>query len=696
MKKTSSFEWNNQADEAFWDLKRMLSTAPILVVPANKEPQLLYITATSWTVTTVLVVERPEEGNIQSAQHPVYYLSEVLSASKKNYPHYQKMCYGVYLTAKKMKQYFQKHVITVALDDFLADWTNTQYLPPLPDSTHWRMRFDSSKMRSGLGAGIIHFASNNAAEYEALVHGLRLAKELDVRRILCYGDSDLVVQQPSGNFDDCEFRHVSCAENEAADTLDKIGSTRQAIPSGVSLEHLCKPSALMLATTSHTAEVSKLKRRLERADEELIRADKQLEDKQGDASEVESLKNAPAEAQKKAEEERAARQKHESTVEVVQQELKDAISKCESLECKVADRDSELAKALQSAQEARVEAKGALREIQERCVEQDKGIEILLNIHKGECGHHAASKSLVAKAFCNGFYWPTALKDAGRSSSSGLDMVGPFKTARGGMMHLLVAVDKFTKWIEARPIKQHDGPTTVRFVKDIMVRYGVSHSIITDNGTNFAKGALVQYCSVSGNRLDLASVAHPQSNAQVEQANGLILSGISWLDELLAVLWSLRTTPNRSTGFTPFFLIYGAESVIPTDIEFDSPRVTMYTEAQAKEAREDDISLLEEAHLLALSRSTIYQQSLRHHHNKKIKPLAFREGDLVLRLVQQQAGQHKLASPWEGPFIFSKAPCDRNAYYLIDARKPNKCKRDTASKETSWPWNAELLHPFYS
>src|SRR3954451_23396434 len=70
----------------------------------------------------------------------------------------------------------------------------------------------------------------------------------------------------------------------------------------------------------------------------------------------------------------------------------------------------------------------------------------------------------------------------------GLDMVGPFKTARGGMTHLLVAVDKFTKWIEARTVKTLDGPTAVRFIADIMVSYGVPHSIVTDNGTNFAKG----------------------------------------------------------------------------------------------------------------------------------------------------------------------------------------------------------------
>ena len=166
---------------------------------------------------------------------------------------------------------------------------------------------------------------------------------------------------------------------------------------------------------------------------------------------------------------------------------------------------------------------------------------------------------------------------------------------------------KFTKWVEVKPIKKLNGPTAVTFIADITTRYGIPHSIITDNGTNFAKGALARFCATQGIRLDLASVAHPQSNGQVERANGLILSGIKprlveplersagcWLDELPAVLWSLRTTPNKSTGFTPFFLVYGVEAVIPTDIEFDSPRVTMYTEEEAEEARQDGVDLLEE------------------------------------------------------------------------------------------------------
>ena len=100
--------------------------------------------------------------------------------------------------------------------------------------------------------------------------------------------------------------------------------------------------------------------------------------------------------------------------------------------------------------------------------------------------------------------------------SLGLDMVGPFKTARGGLTHLLVAVDKFTKWVEVKPIKKLNGLTAVTFVTDITTWYGIPHSIITDNGTNFAKGALARFCATQGIRLDLVYVAHPQSNGQVE------------------------------------------------------------------------------------------------------------------------------------------------------------------------------------
>ena len=95
-------------------------------------------------------------------------------------------------------------------------------------------------------------------------------------------------------------------------------------------------------------------------------------------------------------------------------------------------------------------------------------------------------------------------------------MVRPFKPARGNMAHILVMVDKFTKWVEVKPISNLDGETAVKFLKDIILRYGYPHSIITDNGMNFAEGAFPRFCALKRNRLDVVSVVHPQGNGQVE------------------------------------------------------------------------------------------------------------------------------------------------------------------------------------
>jgi hypothetical protein len=113
----------------------------------------------------------------------------------------------------------------------------------------------------------------------------------------------------------------------------------------------------------------------------------------------------------------------------------------------------------------------------------------------------------------------------------GLDLVGPLQKAPRGFSHLLVAIDKFLDFCE-------------------------DHHI----------------------RVDWAAVAHPMTNGQVERANGMILQGLKpkiyndlnkfgkrWMKVLPSVVWSLRKTPSRATGFSPFFLVYGAEAILPTD-----------------------------------------------------------------------------------------------------------------------------------
>ena len=131
------------------------------------------------------------------------------------------------------------------------------------------------------------------------------------------------------------------------------------------------------------------------------------------------------------------------------------------------------------------------------------------------------------------------------------------------------------------------------------------------------------FCQQEHIRLDLASVAHPQSNGQAERANQELLRGIKpqllvpleqspgcWEHELPSVLWSIRTYPNRSTGYTPFFLVYGAEAVLPSDMRHDSPHVMAYVEADNEKSRQESLHLLDGERDIASARSVIYQQDL--------------------------------------------------------------------------------------
>ena len=209
--------------------------------------------ATTQVVSAVLVVEREEEGHALKVQRPVYFISEVLFESRARYPQIQKLIYAALITKRKLRHYFTSHPVTVVssfplgevirnkdamgwiakwalelmdkgityaprtaiksqvLADFVAEWTEIQ-TPLTPEKQeYWTMYFDGSLMKARAGAGLVfvsplgvrmrymirlHFpASNNVAEYEALLNGLRIAIELGIRRLDIRGDSQLVVEQ---------------------------------------------------------------------------------------------------------------------------------------------------------------------------------------------------------------------------------------------------------------------------------------------------------------------------------------------------------------------------------------------------------------------------------------------------------------------------------------------------------------------
>src|SRR3954467_8319322 len=110
----------------------------------------------------------------------------------------------------------------------------------------------------------------------------------------------------------------------------------------------------------------------------------------------------------------------------------------------------------------------------------------------------------------------------------------------------------------------------------------------------------------------------------------------NWVEELPAVLWSLRTTPNTSTQYTPFFMVYGAEQVLPHDLKFGAPRISGYEEEVPEEGLHDDKDTADEARDTTIARSEGYQDNLRTYQSSHLRTRTFRKRDLVLRLIQEK------------------------------------------------------------
>ncbi|XP_039855390.1 uncharacterized protein LOC120713507 [Panicum virgatum] len=418
------------------------------------------------------------------------------------------------------------------------------------------MYFDGALNLDGVGAGILFIsprgeqlkyvlqlrfkATNNAAEYEALIHGLRIAASLDIKRLLAYGDSKVVIQQVNKDWDctqekmdayckeilkleahfyGLEFHHVLRDYNVAADVLSKLGSKRALVPAGI----------FVLALNSHTIKIEKeppTKPDLAPAQgQEALVADPDWRAPILDF--IINNKSYP----KDKEHERLAR-RAVSYVVIGTELFRHSASS------------------------------GTLS----KCISQSDGVRLLSEIHSGICKNHTGASTLVGKAFRSGFYWPT-LKP---SSDDAQD---------------------FTKWIEVNPVSAMTAAKAAEFIQEITHR----------------------------------------CNGQVERTNGLILQGLKarifdpiekygskWIQKLPRVVWGLRTQRSRATGYSPFFMVYGSEAILPTDIAFGAPHTQNYDEGEAETTRQIDLELAEEHRLIAALQHARYEQQLFHYHDKNV------------------------------------------------------------------------------
>jgi hypothetical protein len=198
----------------------------------------------------------------------------------------------------------------------------------------------------------------------------------------------------------------------------------------------------------------------------------------------------------------------------------------------------------------------------------------------------------------------------------GLDIVGPLPMAQGNLKFTFVAVEYFTKWIEARAVSTITSKTAQKFFwQNIICRFRVPSELTVDNGKQFNNQDFRDFCFSIGTKPVFTSVYHPQSNGVVERVNGKIFTAMKkrllddkkgkWADQLPEVVWALNTTECRATGFTPFCLLYGSEAMTPQEIKHGSPRTNTSAILDVDEPTSKD--LIDGDRVLALQALDRYQ-----------------------------------------------------------------------------------------
>ena len=167
----------------------------------------------------------------------------------------------------------------------------------------------------------------------------------------------------------------------------------------------------------------------------------------------------------------------------------------------------------------------------------------------------------------------------------GIDIVGPLPAAHAQKKLLLITIDYFSKWIEAKAFASiKDKDVTQLIWKNIICRFGIPRSIVLDNQRQFDSRVYRNFCQELKIKNLYSTPWYSQSNSQAEASNKTLLTALKkrlditkgkWVDELPEVLWAYRTTACRPIGISPFALTYGMETIIPTEIGMPTLRTDM-------------------------------------------------------------------------------------------------------------------------
>ncbi|RDX74082.1 Retrovirus-related Pol polyprotein, partial [Mucuna pruriens] len=302
-----------------------------------------------------------------------------------------------------------------------------------------------------------------------------------------------------------------------------------------------------------------------------------------------------------------------------------------------------------------------------RCVDRQEAERIIEEVHERTFGIHASGHTLARKILRAGYYWTKLESDCHQHvrkclkcqihanrinvapstlhnltspwpfSMWGIDVIGPIEPkASNGHRFILVAIDCFTKWVEAASYSVVTHSVVVKFIKrDIICRYGILAHVITENDTNLNNKVMTELCEQFQIRYHNSTPYSPQMNEAVEVANKNIKKIIrkmavtykDWHEMLPYMLHGYHTSVRISIGATPYSLVYGTEAVLPIKVKIPSLRVLAEVELEDAEWIQrclDQLNLTEEKHLTALCHGQLYQRRIKNAFDKKVKPQVFK------------------------------------------------------------------------
>jgi transposase InsO family protein len=334
-----------------------------------------------------------------------------------------------------------------------------------------------------------------------------------------------------------------------------------------------------------------------------------------------------------------------------------------------------------------------------RCVDRHEADMLMQEMHEGSFGTHAGGHAMSKKLLRAGYYWMTMESDCFKYARKchkcqiyadkvhvppsplnvmnspwpfamwGIDMIGKIEpTASNGHRFILVAIDYFTKWVEAASYANVTKQVVTRFIKkEIICRYGVPERIITDNGSNLNNKMMKELCKDFKIEHHNSSPYRPKMNGAVEAANKnikkivqkMVVTYKDWHEMLPFALHGYRTSVRTSTGATPYSLVYGMEAVLPVEVEIPSLRVLLdvkLDEAEWIRTRFNELSLIEERRLAAVCHGQLYQRRMKRAFDQKVRPRSYQIGDLVLKRILPPGTDNrgKWTPNYEGPYVVKK------------------------------------------